>query len=331
MQTLNHPHPLHYVRFNFHESIIKPVARFLQKEGVDFIFETITTDITAEPAQDPKRVTALHTVHQDESERTIDLGPYDIVIASMGSVFSGSSRGSNTEPPSLERMEIEKDLDENWLLWLELSTKHPKFGNAYNFCTRLQESRVGYFTVTLKIPSIFDRMIEILGGDALAGSLITLKDSSWLLTLSLPRQPLFPDQPDGVRVFWGYTIYPENEGDFVKKSMLSCSGEEIMTEVLHQLDLPVEETLPQSITIPCVMPRMTAALLPRSHSDRPKVVPQGMTNMALIGQFVDIPREIVTTDYMVRGAQIAVHQLMGLERQLHKSRRGSATRKPGSG
>jgi oleate hydratase len=107
----------------------------------------------------------------------------------------------------------------------------------------------------------------------------------------------------------------------MKKPMLSCSGQEIMTEVLHQLDLPVEETLAQSITIPCVMPRMTAALLPRNHSDRPKVVPQGMTNMALIGQFVDISGEIVTIDYMVRGAQMAVHQLMGLERQLKKSKR----------
>lgn len=32
--------------------------------------------------------------------------------------------------------------------------------------------------------------------------------------------------------------------------------------------------------------------------------------MGLIGQFVDIPKEILTIDYMVRGPQIAMHHLM---------------------
>ncbi|GIJ85927.1 hypothetical protein Asppvi_004798 [Aspergillus pseudoviridinutans] len=320
----HHLRPLDRLRFNLHDAVVAPIARFLQAEGVDFRFNTITTDIIVEPAQDPTRVTALRTARKDEREVTIDLGPNDIMIVSCGSILSGASHGSNTEAPSLEMMEIEKDLDENWLLWLELATKHPKFGNAYNFCTRLRESRVGYFTVTVKNPAIFEKIFEIIGDDPETGSLVTLKDSSWLLTLSLPRQPLFPDQPDGVRVFWGYALNPEDEGDFVKKQMLSCSGEEIMTEVLQQLDLPVVDILPQTITVPSALPRWTSVLLPRSNGDRPKVVPPGMTNMALIGHFVDIPEEAVTFDYMVRGAQMAVHQLMGLERELKKSKKGSS-------
>ncbi|GFF51662.1 oleate hydratase [Aspergillus udagawae] len=320
----HHPRPLDRVRFNLHDSVIAPIARFLQAEGADFRFNTITTDIIVEPTQDPTRVTALRTVHKDEREVTIDLDPHDIMIVSIGSVLSGASHGSNTEAPSLEMMEIEKDLDENWLLWLELATKHPKFGNAYNFCTRLHESRMGSFTVTVKNPAIFEKMLQIIGDDPETGSLVTLRDSSWLLTLSLPRQPLFPDQPDGIRVFWGYALNPEDEGDFVKKQILSCSGEEIMTEVLHQLDLPVDEILPQTITVPCVMPRWTSILLPRSDGDRPQVVPRGMTNMALIGRFVDIPEEVVTLDYTVRAAQMAVNQLMGLEREMKKSKKGSA-------
>ncbi|RHZ55484.1 hypothetical protein CDV55_104871 [Aspergillus turcosus] len=309
----HHPRPLDRVRFNLHDSVIAPIARFLQAQGVDFRFNTITTDIIVEPCQDPTRVTGLRTVHKDEREETIDLGPQDIMIVSLGNVLSGASHGSNTAPPSLEMMEIEKDLDENWLLWLELATKHPKFGNAYNFCTRLHESRVGNFTVTLKNPSDFDKIIEVIGDDPQTGSMVTLRDSSWLLTLSLPRQPLFPSQPDSVRVFWGHALNPENEGDFVKKQMLSCSGEEILTEVLHQLDLPVHEILPQAVTVPRMMPRGTTTLLSRSIEDRPQVVPPGMTNMGLIGQFVEIPEEMTTIDYFARGSQMAVHQLMGLD------------------
>ncbi|KAF7155548.1 hypothetical protein CNMCM6106_004694 [Aspergillus hiratsukae] len=311
-ETKTHPRPLDRVRFNLHDAVVVPIARFLQAQGVDFRFNTITTDIIVEPAQDPIRVTALHTAEKGEREVTIDLGPHDIIIVSLGSVLSGASHGSNTEPPSLEMMEIEKDLDENWLLWLELATKHPKFGNAYNFCTRLHESRVGNFTVTLKNPSVFEKIIEVIGDDPQTGSMVTLRDSSWLLTLSLPRQPLFPGQPDGVRVFWGHALNPENEGDFVKKQMLSCSGEEILTEILQQLGLPVDEILPHAVTVPCVMPRGTATLLPRSNGDRPQVVPPGMTNMGLIGQFVEIPEQMITMDYFARGSRMAVHQLMGL-------------------
>lgn len=103
---------------------------------------------------------------------------------------------------------------------------------------------MGNFTVTLKNPSVFEKIIEVIGDDPQTGSMVTMRDSSWLLTLSLPRQPLFPSQPDSVRVFWGHALNPENEGDFVKKQMLCCSGEEILTEVLHQLDLPVDKRRP---------------------------------------------------------------------------------------
>ncbi|EAW12880.1 oleate hydratase [Aspergillus clavatus NRRL 1] len=322
IQNIHHPRPLDRVRYNFHEAIVAPIARYLEAQRVDFRPNTITTDIIAEPLDNPTRVTRLRTTCHGQPERTIDVGPEDLVFVSLGSVSSGSSQGSNREPPSLEMMEIEKDLDENWLLWLELATKHPKFGNAYNFCTRLHESRVGYFTVTLKDPRHLDRILEVIGDEPETGSLVTLRDSSWLLTLNVPRQPLFPDQPDNVRVFWGYMLTPEKEGEAVKKPMLECSGEEIMTELLHQMGIPGEEILPQSITIPCVMPRMSATLLPREEGDRPRVIPKDMTNLALIGQFVDIPGEMVTMDYMIRGAQMAVHRLMGLDRDLRKSKKG---------
>ncbi len=47
--------------------------------------------------------------------------------------------------------------------------------------------------------------------------------------------------------------------------------------------------------------------------------------MAVIGPFVDIADEVVvTTDYSVRGAQIAVRELMGVGTVVGKSKKGSA-------
>jgi oleate hydratase len=308
---LEHIRPLDNGHYNRHEAIITPIAQFLQSSGVDFRFRTTVTDIILDSAH--QHVTSITAVKPNEPEISISVKPDDIVIVSVGSVMSGATRGTNSVPPSLEMMEIEKDLDENWLLWLELSTKDQKFGNAYNFCTRMNESRQESFTVTLQNTEFFDRFAKLTGDGPGSAIFVTLKDSSWLLSLSIPQQPMFPDQPENVQVFWGYATFPGKQGDYVKKPMIECSGEEVMTEILHQLQFPIESILSKSVTIPCVVPRMAAAFLPRNPGDRPHVIPQGMKNMALIGQFVEIPDEIVgTMDYYVKGSKVAVQHLMGL-------------------
>lgn len=149
-----------------------------------------------------------------------------------------------------------------------------------------------------------------------------MKDSGWKISVCIPRQPFFSLQPDNVQTFWGYGLCPEREGSFVKKPMLVCSGEEIMIELLWHLGFPSESILNNSITVPCVMPRRTASLLPRKCGDRPNVMPEGMANLAVIGQFVEIPDETnVSLDYGVRGAQLAVSQLMGTRKQPENTKR----------
>lgn len=119
VHDLNFPRVLDCGRYNRHEAIIAPVAHFLTSQGVDFQFNTIVSDIVMDPKNE-NRVSAICAHREDEPDHKIVLGQDDIVIVSVGSVMSGTTMGSNTEPPSLELMEIDKDLDENWLLWLEL-------------------------------------------------------------------------------------------------------------------------------------------------------------------------------------------------------------------
>ena len=42
-------------------------------------------------------------------------------------------------------------------------------------------------------------------------------------------------QPKGTSVWWGYGLYPERNGDFVRKPMTACTGAEIPEETLQQL------------------------------------------------------------------------------------------------
>ena len=63
-----------------------------------------------------------------------------------------------------------------------------------------------------------------------------LEDLGWVLSLTIFDQPEVLDQPKGVTVWWGYGLYPDRNGDFVKKRMVQCTGAEILEEILRQRD-----------------------------------------------------------------------------------------------
>ena len=64
-----------------------------------------------------------------------------------------------------------------------------------------------------------------------------------------------------------------------------------------------------------MMPFITSQFLPRSRGDRPQVVPERSKNLAYIGQFCELPDDVVfTVEYSIRSAQTAVYSLLGLHR-----------------
>ncbi|KAJ6027940.1 hypothetical protein N7540_003516 [Penicillium herquei] len=105
-----------------------------------------------------------------------------------------------------------------------------------------------------------------------AGAFFILRESRWRLNICVPDQPVFSKQPEDVRVIWGFALFPHCKGDCVHKSMLQCSGAEIMAELLYHLGLP-NILIQHTITVPRVMPRMTSLLLAHSVHDRPLVSP----------------------------------------------------------
>src|SRR5260370_6516959 len=58
------------------------------------------------------------------------------------------------------------------------------------------------------------------------GGLVTLKDSGRVLWLSIFHQPEIIGQPPGTSVWGGYGLYPERNGDFVRKRWDQCTGPE---------------------------------------------------------------------------------------------------------
>jgi oleate hydratase len=65
------------------------------------------------------------------------------------------------------------------------------------------------------------------------------------------------------------------------------------------------------------MPYITSMFMPRMRSDRPLPVPAESKNLAFISQFVEIADDVVfTVEYSVRAAQMAVYELLGIDRQV---------------
>jgi oleate hydratase len=100
--------------------------------------------------------------------------------------------------------------------------------------------------------------------------------------------------------------------------MSACTGREILSEVLGHLHIEAEASkiLGASICIPCMMPFITSQFLRREKGDRPQIVPKGSKNLAFMGQFCELPEDVVfTVEYSIRSAQTAVYSLLGLKRE----------------
>ncbi|STQ90664.1 MCRA family protein [Iodobacter fluviatilis] len=153
-------------------------------------------------------------------------------------------------------------------------------------------------------------MIKFSGNQPGTGGLVTFKDSNWLMSVVLPHQPHFANQPEDVQVFWGYALSPDRVGNFVAKPMADCNGKEILRELCGHLRFDLD-TVQTANCIPCRMPYITSMFMPRQLCDRPLPVPAASKNLAFISQFVEIPEDVVfTVEYSVRVAQLAVYQLL---------------------
>ncbi|KAL3456991.1 streptococcal 67 kDa myosin-cross-reactive antigen like family-domain-containing protein [Aspergillus heterothallicus] len=316
--SLNNVKTVHRTEYNFFESAIGPLTDYLKEQGVDFRFNTRVTDLKCYPDGDPTTISEIEMLSAKQEE-LITVDPTDIVIMGMGSVNTGAVFGTNMSPPPALPSSSKDLITDDWKLWESLAQKSLKFGDPGNFLSRMEESMAVNFTTTFsdgEFPSAYEKITHDKPG---AGALLSLTGSPWQMTVCIPHQPVFSDQPDNTTVMMGYGLIPRSTGRYVEKEMTACSGEEILREILGHMGIistsasQADSIIENSKTIPCVMPLATAPFLTRGHHDRPAVVPPRSTNFACVGQFVEIPGDTtLEIEYSVRGSQMAVSSLMGL-------------------
>ncbi|MEP7298033.1 MAG: oleate hydratase [Burkholderiales bacterium] len=297
--------------YNQYDSLVLPLQAWLTSQGVHMVLDCKVTGLDHEFGDGPFRVSGIRCQRPDMNE-LITVNEGDFVFMQNASMTDASSLGSMTSPPP----PLTKADSGGWTLWEELAKGRPAFGNPAAFNSCIAQSCWESFTVTLRNPAFFDEMNRFSGNEAGTGGLVTFKDSNWLMSIVLAHQPHFANQPTDVQVFWGYALLPDRVGNFVAKPMAECNGAEILQELCGHLRFDLS-TVQSANCIPCRMPYITSMFMPRAPGDRPLPVPGGSKNFAFISQFVEIPGDCVfTVEYSVRAAQMAVYELLGVDRKV---------------
>ncbi len=299
---------------NQYDSVIRPMEAWLRAQGVVFEFGTKVTDVDFGESADGRRVQTVHAMRRGE-KASYAVGPNDYAFITIGSMTADSRCGDDKHAAELVR----DKRDGAWTLWENMARKAPGFGRPTAFCGNIDESKWESFTLTMHTPTLVKRIEKLTGNEPGTGGVMTFADSSWLMSAVVPHPPHFAGQPDDVFTLWGYGLFIDKRGDYVDKSMAEATGQEILTELIHHLgcDDILEEMRRTTKVIPVMMPYITSEFSRRDVSDRPLVIPKGAKNFALLGQYVEIPEDVVfTVEYSVRGAMHAVYGLLGLEHEI---------------
>ncbi|MDF2894638.1 MAG: myosin-cross-reactive antigen [Rhodococcus erythropolis] len=309
---------LKFTKYNQYESLVLPLYTWLLDQGVNFRFDTEVTDIDFDITGEVKRAKRIHW-RSEGVLGGVDLDDGDLVLTTIGSLTENSNNGDHHTPAKLDEGPAPA-----WDLWRRIATKDPAFGRPDVFGGHVAETKWESATVTTldaRIPEYIEKICkrDPFSGRVVTGGIVTARDSKWLMSWTVNRQPHFKQQPKDQIVVWVYSLFVDVPGDYVDKPMQECTGEEITQEWLYHMGVPVED-IPElaanaAKTVPVMMPYVTSFFMPRQAGDRPAVVPDGAVNFAFLGQFAETTRDcIFTTEYSVRTGMEAAYSLLGIER-----------------
>lgn len=316
---------LRFTKYNQYESMILPLIEYLKKHDVDIQFGMDVKNVVIEDVDGKKTAKELIYV-KDNKEQSIPLTADDLVFITNGCCTDTSCYGDQTHAPDLSH--IVSGQGESWDLWKNIAkqAKHDEYGHPDVFCSDTEATNWMSATVETSNEDIIQHIMNICkrdprAGKVTTGGIVTVKDSvnNWFLSWTINRQPQFRSQNKDTVLVWLYALHTDTEGNYIKKAMRDCTGEEICQEWLYHIGMDESKIKDYSEnacnTTTCFMPYINAFFQPRKNVDRPKVVPEGAVNFAFIGQFAETPRDtIFTTEYSMRTGMESVYTLLNVDR-----------------
>ena len=151
---------LHHTRYNQYDSVIRPLIEVADRPWCAIRGEDArVTDLDLGNDTDGEVTVHGITMVQDGKQKTVEVRPEDIVIATLGSMVANASFGSNSSAPELITSPTHEG---KWALWETLARKRKDiFRDPSVFTGHIDESSFTSFTVTQKEPLFFELNGEI--------------------------------------------------------------------------------------------------------------------------------------------------------------------------
>ena len=301
-----------HTKRNENDSIIKSITKWLTEKGVTICTDTAVYDLDMDAGCNT--VLGIKIRGKD----TVSVRPEDYVFLTSGSMMTKARYGDNTHIAETDRSTDDLGL---FTIWKNLARRNKKFGNPDKFLGNIDKTKWMSFFLTVEgYPQFFDRLEKMTGSKRGTGGGITFMDSGWEMSLVIYDREYYPDQKQKNRdVLWGDGLFGERIGSYIKKPMAECTGNEIIEEMLYHFNMldMKDDVLKHAYVSTCMMPYITSQFMPRKEIDRPKIIPDGCTNLAFIGQYVEVPRDVVfTIETSVRTPLEAVYMLTGLDKEI---------------
>lgn len=303
-----------HTKYNEFDSLIDPILHWLRDKGVHFVNEVTITDL--EMNSDFSAVTKI-IGNGVNGEFEIPVSEKDMVISTLASMTQNSAYGDNTHKAETN-LSTQKGF---FSVWEKLAARSPKFGHPEKFDTKVEKTKWMSAFVIIKGKKEFCAKIREKYGypkDCVTGA-ISILDSSWDISFVL-YDKYFANQAEDEDMLWFDGLWGENIGDYIKKPMAECTGEEVMQEFLYHLGMldEYDELMKHTYVSLTMMPYITSQFMPRnSKGDRPRVIPEGSKNYAFIGQYVELDGDVVfTVETSVRTAMMAAYGLTGIDRKV---------------
>ena len=315
---------LRFTKYNQYESMILPLTKYLESNGVKIEYGIDVKNVIFESKQNKKVATQI-IYENNGQEKTIDLIEDDLVFITNGCCTDTSCYGDQNNAPDLSK--IKNGNGESWDLWKNIASQasNGEFGNPDKFCGNVDLTNWMSATIEVSDENIIKHIINICKrdprkGKVTTGGIVTVKDSTenWYLSWTINRQPQFKSQNKNSILVWVYALNTTKPGNFIEKAIKACTGKEICEEWLYHIGIPtneIEKYADKCNTTTCYMPYINAFFQPREEKDRPLVVPKESINFAFVGQFAETPRDtIFTTEYSIRTGMEAVYTLLKVDR-----------------
>ena len=315
---------LRFTKYNQYESMILPLTKYLESNGVKIEYGIDVKNVIFESKQNKKVATQI--IYENKGlEKTIDLIEDDLVFITNGCCTDTSCYGDQNNAPDLSK--IKNGNGESWDLWKNIASQasNGEFGNPDKFCGNVDLTNWMSATIEVSDENIIKHIINICKrdprkGKVTTGGIVTVKDSTenWYLSWTINRQPQFKSQNKNSILVWVYALNTTKQGNFIEKAIKTCTGKEICEEWLYHIGIPtneIETYADKCNTTTCYMPYINSFFQPREEKDRPLVVPKESINFAFVGQFAETPRDtIFTTEYSIRTGMEAVYTLLKIDR-----------------